>query len=155
MNDRPFHIQSIKTKFLDATLKDATIGTSGGMVDATNPIKVQWEVNAQKVSEQRLWLEWETHPESSMLKPTLCREQDFFRKLKFKYLEQEAKLEFTQAITGETPKILGRGENDQLEATNSMKKAELKRFKADLEALTTDNEVLGKTVSACESLSGV
>jgi len=49
MNDRPFHIQSIKTKFLDATLKDATIGTSGGMVDATNPIKVQWEVNAQKV----------------------------------------------------------------------------------------------------------
>jgi hypothetical protein len=36
-----------------------------------------------------------------------------------------------------------------------MKKAELKRFKADLEALTNDNEVLGKTVSACESLSDV
>jgi hypothetical protein len=55
MNDRPFHIQSIKTKFLDATLKDATIGTSGGMVDATNPIKVQWEVNAQKVSENQAY----------------------------------------------------------------------------------------------------
>jgi hypothetical protein len=50
LNDRPFHIQAIKTKFLDATLKDSTVGTSGGMMDATNPIKVQWEVNAQKVS---------------------------------------------------------------------------------------------------------
>ena len=49
MNSRPFHIQAIKTKFLDATLKDSTVGTSGGMTDATNPIKVQWEVNAQKV----------------------------------------------------------------------------------------------------------
>lgn len=49
MNERPFHIQAIKTKFLDATLKDSTVGTSGGMTDATNPIKVQWEVNAQKV----------------------------------------------------------------------------------------------------------
>jgi hypothetical protein len=50
LNDRPFHIQAIKTKFLDATLKDSTVGTSGGMMDATNPIKVQWEVNPQKVS---------------------------------------------------------------------------------------------------------
>jgi hypothetical protein len=34
--------------------------------------------------------------------------QDFFRKLKFKYLEQEAKLEFIQSITSESPKP-GRG----------------------------------------------
>lgn len=49
MSNTPFHIQAIKTKFLDATLKDATIGANGGFVDATNPIKVQWEVNSQKV----------------------------------------------------------------------------------------------------------
>lgn len=39
--------------------------------------------------------------------------QDFFRKLKFKYLEQEAKLEFIQSITSESPKLLEPGENNQ------------------------------------------
>lgn len=39
--------------------------------------------------------------------------QDYFRKLKFKFLEQDAKLEFLAAISGDEPKVLQMGENEE------------------------------------------
>lgn len=52
-------------------------------------------------------------------RPSQTTSQDFFRKLKFKYLEQEAKSEFTHSIVGETPRVLAPRENDKLGKSSS------------------------------------
>jgi hypothetical protein len=49
----------------------------------------------------------------------VCAVQDHFRRLKFNYLEQEAKRNFLFSITGDEPQGVQPGENEALGATVS------------------------------------
>jgi len=93
--------------------------------------------------------------------------------MKFKYLEQHAKLDLMHNLTGEEGKILEQGENEEKgrmnltdvtglsvlisfteERTNAKKKAALKANKVHLEELRAEALKLSHEVSSCKFICG-
>ncbi|ODO11520.1 hypothetical protein I350_00300 [Cryptococcus amylolentus CBS 6273] len=99
-----YNVYQNRDLFQERALRDVTVGSneSALMLDPNNPILVREEMNAQK---------------------------DYFRRLKFTYLEQGAKRHFLASIT---------------EASNAQKKAELKAVKTDIENMRTETVVLAE-----------
>ncbi|KAI5452443.1 hypothetical protein NCC49_000606 [Naganishia albida] len=119
-----FYQERLKDKFLEKAMKDATSdGTNGtnGTSDPMNPLMLEAEMFAIK---------------------------DYFRLMKFKYLEQHAKLDLMHNLTGEEGKILEQGENEEKERTNAKKKAALKANKVHLEELRAEALKLSHEVSS-------
>ncbi|ODN84746.1 hypothetical protein L202_00625 [Cryptococcus amylolentus CBS 6039] len=114
-----YNVYQNRDLFQERALRDVTVGSneSALMLDPNNPILVREEMNAQK---------------------------DYFRRLKFTYLEQGAKRHFLASITGEEPQRVEPGENEELEASNAQKKAELKAVKTDIENMRTEAVVLAE-----------
>ncbi|KAL7422301.1 hypothetical protein Q5752_002947 [Cryptotrichosporon argae] len=105
----PTHLDAHREAFFARALRDVTANADGALgLDPGNPVAVRDEMEAQK---------------------------DYFRRLKFTYLEQEAKRNFLYAITGDEPPSVSQGENEALEASNADKKAALKTAK---EAIAAD-----------------
>ncbi|KAJ9126457.1 hypothetical protein QFC24_002200 [Naganishia onofrii] len=123
-----FYQERLKDKFLEKAMKDATSdvtnGHANGTSDPMNPLMLEAEMFAIK---------------------------DYFRLMKFKYLEQHAKLDLMHNLTGEEGKILEQGENEEKERTNAKKKAALKANKLHLEELRAEALKLSQEVSACKS----
>ncbi|KAJ9093474.1 hypothetical protein QFC19_008333 [Naganishia cerealis] len=120
-----FYQERLKDKFLEKAMKDATSdvtdGHANGTSDPMNPLMLEAEMFAIK---------------------------DYFRLMKFKYLEQHAKLDLMHNLTGEDGKILEPGENEEKERTNAKKKAALKANKLHLEELRAEALKLSQEVSA-------
>lgn len=66
---------------------------------------------------------------------TVTSSQEFFKKIKFKYLEQEAKETFLKLILAEDPVQIDREDNNRLELENAESKHTLKQAKHELDAL--------------------
>ncbi|WVQ71594.1 hypothetical protein IAR50_001134 [Cryptococcus sp. DSM 104548] len=114
-----YNVYQNRDLFQERALHDVTMGSNDSalMLDPNNPILVREEMNAQK---------------------------DYFRRLKFTYLEQGAKRHFLASITGEEPQSVAPGENEELEASNAQKKAELKAVKAEIENMRTETVALAE-----------
>lgn len=67
-----------------------------------------------------------------------CSPQEFFKKIKFKYLEQEAKETFLKLILADDPEQIDREDNDRLEEENRRSKGLLKAAKLELGQLKED-----------------
>ncbi|CAD6569536.1 MAG: hypothetical protein TREMPRED_005287 [Tremellales sp. Tagirdzhanova-0007] len=115
----PLNLVQHREKFQDRALRDVTvhINDSAMMMDPSNPLLVKDEMEAQK---------------------------EYFRRLKFTYLEQEAKRYFLFSITGDEPQGVQPGENEQLEQSNAQKKAALKATKADIDQMQVEALQLAK-----------
>ena len=75
--------------------------------------------------------------------PTLVDEEisaqiEFFKKIKFKYLEQEAKETFLKLILADDPVQIDREDNQRLEHENNQSKHTLKHAKNELESLRNE-----------------
>ncbi|WWD15623.1 hypothetical protein CI109_100045 [Kwoniella shandongensis] len=105
-----FHVLRHRDRFQERALRDVTMSSndSAMMMDPTNPILVREEMESQK---------------------------DYFRRLKFTYLEQEAKRHFLASITGTEPQRVEPGENEERETINAAKKASLKSTKSTIEEM--------------------
>ncbi|WVR05241.1 hypothetical protein IAU60_002253 [Kwoniella sp. DSM 27419] len=105
-----FHVLQHRDNFQERALRDVTTNSSDSvmMLDPSNPVLVREEMESQK---------------------------EFFRRLKFTYLEQEAKRHFLSSIMGDEPQQVQPGENEERELINAKKKAELKATKASIEEM--------------------
>ncbi|KAK8870084.1 hypothetical protein IAR55_000654 [Kwoniella newhampshirensis] len=107
-----FHVLRHRDRFQERALRDVTMSSndSAMTMDPTNPVLVREEMESQK---------------------------DYFRRLKFTYLEQEAKRHFLASITGTEPQRVEPGENEEREIVNAEKKASLKSTKSAIEEMRT------------------
>ncbi|WRT67088.1 uncharacterized protein IL334_004054 [Kwoniella shivajii] len=105
-----FHVLQHRDRFQERALRDVTMSSndSAMMMDPNNPILVREEMESQK---------------------------DYFRRLKFTYLEQEAKRHFLSSIMGDEPQRVEPGENEERELINTEKKAALKTTKSSIEEM--------------------
>ncbi|KJE02173.1 hypothetical protein I311_04229 [Cryptococcus gattii NT-10] len=103
-----YNVHQNRDNFQERALRDVTMSSneSALMLDPNNPILVREEMKAQK---------------------------DYFRKLKFTYLEQDAKRHFLASITGDEPQRVEPGENEERELINAEKKERLKAAKVGIE----------------------
>ncbi|KAL7416379.1 hypothetical protein BDY24DRAFT_379560 [Mrakia frigida] len=108
-----FHIATMKDKFQAQAQSDLTqtFSDSAMAQDPGNPTLVEEEISAQI---------------------------EFFKKIKFKYLEQEAKETFLKLILAEDPVQIDREDNNRLEEENKESKAILKASKIELDALRNE-----------------
>ncbi|RXK36705.1 hypothetical protein M231_06012 [Tremella mesenterica] len=106
-SSNPLHLEKYRDQFHERALRDVTgHGNDSALVlDPSNPLLVKAEMEAQK---------------------------DYFRRLKFTYLEQEAKRNFLFSITGDEPQVVPPGENEEREIINAQKKAALKALKEEI-----------------------
>ncbi|WVQ78048.1 hypothetical protein IAT38_000129 [Cryptococcus sp. DSM 104549] len=107
-----FNVLRHRDRFQERALRDVTMGSndSAMTLDPNNPVLVREEMISQK---------------------------EYFRRLKFTYLEQDAKRHFLASITGAEPQVVQPGENEEREAINAEKKAALKAAKAEIEEMRT------------------
>ncbi|WVO12826.1 hypothetical protein L204_100434 [Cryptococcus depauperatus] len=115
-----YNIHQNRDRFQERALRDVTTASNDSAMafDPNNPVLVREEMNAQK---------------------------DYFRRLKFAYLEQDAKRHFLASITGEEPQRVEPGENEERERINAEKKAVLKTAKHDIEEMrSTTIHLAGK-----------
>jgi hypothetical protein len=77
--------------------------------------------------------------------------QEFFKKIKFKYLEQEAKETFLKLILADDPEQIDREDNDRLEVENRRSKDVLKAAKVELGGLKEEVERVAEEVAESES----
>ncbi|XAO24064.1 hypothetical protein I312_102854 [Cryptococcus bacillisporus CA1280] len=114
-----YNVHQNRDNFQERALRDVTMSSneSALMLDPNNPILVREEMKAQK---------------------------DYFRKLKFTYLEQDAKRHFLASITGDEPQRVEPGENEERELINAEKKERLKAAKADIEDMRTTSVQLAE-----------
>ncbi|KGB74278.1 hypothetical protein I307_05009 [Cryptococcus deuterogattii 99/473] len=114
-----YNVHQNRDNFQERALRDATMSSneSALMLDPNNPILVREEMKAQK---------------------------DYFRKLKFTYLEQDAKRHFLASITGDEPQRVEPGENEERELINAEKKERLKAAKAGIEDMRTTSVKLAE-----------
>ncbi|WVQ70141.1 uncharacterized protein L199_008366 [Kwoniella botswanensis] len=124
-----FNVLQHRDRFQEKALRDVTLSSndSAMMLDPNNPILVREEMESQK---------------------------EYFRRLKFTYLEQEAKRHFLSSIILEEPPTVEQGENEERERINAEKKAILKETKLTIEdmrsmtvKLAEDNAQKHKQVS--------
>ncbi|KAK6902882.1 hypothetical protein L486_08378 [Kwoniella mangroviensis CBS 10435] len=124
-----FNVLQHRDRFQEKALRDVTLSSndSAMMLDPNNPILVREEMESQK---------------------------EYFRRLKFTYLEQEAKRHFLSSIMLEEPPTVEQGENEERERINAEKKAILKETKSTIEdmrsmtvKLAEDNAQKHKQVS--------
>ncbi|KIR58679.1 hypothetical protein I314_05518 [Cryptococcus bacillisporus CA1873] len=114
-----YNVHQNRDNFQERALRDVTMSSneSALMLDPNNPILVREEMKAQK---------------------------DYFRKLKFTYLEQDAKRHFLASITGDEPQRVEPGENEERELINAEKKERLKAAKAGIEDMRTTSVQLAE-----------
>lgn len=114
-----YNVHQNRDNFQERALRDVTMSSneSALMLDPNNPILVREEMKAQK---------------------------DYFRKLKFTYLEQDAKRHFLASITGDEPQRVEPGENEERELINAEKKERLKAAKAGIEDMRTTSVKLAE-----------
>ncbi|ORY33785.1 hypothetical protein BCR39DRAFT_519226 [Naematelia encephala] len=112
-SQQPLNLLQHREKFQERALRDVTTNSndSAMMLDPNNPVLVREEMAAQK---------------------------EYFRRLKFNYLEQEAKRKFLVSITGDEPQGVQPGENEEREMINREKKARLKAAKAELDSMRSE-----------------
>ncbi|WWC69508.1 uncharacterized protein I206_103450 [Kwoniella pini CBS 10737] len=105
-----FNVLEHRDRFQERALRDVTLSSndSAMMMDPNNPILVREEMVSQK---------------------------DYFRRLKFTYLEQEAKRHFLSSIMGDEPQRVEPGENEERELTNAEKKRVLKEAKSEIDEM--------------------
>ncbi|WVW83168.1 hypothetical protein I302_105186 [Kwoniella bestiolae CBS 10118] len=105
-----FHVLQHRDRFQEKALRDVTLNSndSAMMLDPNNPVLVREEMESQK---------------------------EYFRRLKFTYLEQEAKRHFLSSIMLEEPPTVEQGENEERERINAEKKAVLKETKSTIEEM--------------------
>jgi hypothetical protein len=70
-----------------------------------------------------------------LIKEEAAALKEYFRKLKFAHLEQEAKRFFIYSITGDEPQGVSEEDNLRAEGENAVKKAKLKALKGDIEGM--------------------
>ncbi|GFZ46197.1 hypothetical protein JCM24511_04444 [Saitozyma sp. JCM 24511] len=119
----PLNIERHRDRFQERALRDVTVNSSDSAMalDPGNPTIIGPEMEAQK---------------------------DHFRRLKFNYLEQEAKRNFLFSITGDEPQGVQPGENEALEQSNAEKKAALKAYKAHIDEMRGETIELAKSNAA-------
>ncbi|KAK4684696.1 hypothetical protein P7C73_g5473, partial [Tremellales sp. Uapishka_1] len=117
---KQLNVHLYRDRFQDRALRDMTINSNdaASMMDPSNPILMGEEMESQK---------------------------DYFRRLKFNYLEQEAKRNFLYSITGDEPQNIQPGENEELEIVNAEKKALLKATKQEIENMRLEAIRLAKS----------
>ncbi len=76
--------------------------------------------------------------------------QDYLRRLKFKYLEQEAKLIFLGSITTDEPQTALDDQIDEAERANAVKKGLLKKTKEEVRVVRDEAEEIGRKVEVCK-----
>ncbi|WVF72244.1 hypothetical protein IAT40_007056 [Kwoniella sp. CBS 6097] len=118
-----FNVTRHRDQFLERALKDVTMNSndSAMMLDPSNPILMREEMQSQK---------------------------DYFKRLKFTYLEQEAKRHFLASVMGEDPQTVQPSQNEELEAINAKKKAALKTLKSDIEEMRSSSIKLAEDNAA-------
>ncbi|KAE8538047.1 hypothetical protein D1P53_006114 [Cryptococcus gattii VGV] len=114
-----YNVHQNRDNFQERALRDVTMSSneSALVLDPNNPILVREEMKAQK---------------------------DYFRKLKFTYLEQDAKRHFLASITGDEPQRVEPGENEERELINAEKKERLKAAKVGIEDMRTTSVKLAE-----------
>ncbi|WWC90102.1 uncharacterized protein L201_005035 [Kwoniella dendrophila CBS 6074] len=115
-----FHVLQHRDQFQERALRDVTMSSndSAMMLDPSNPILVREEMESQK---------------------------EYFRRVKFTYLEQEAKRHFLSWIIGDEPQRVEPGENEEREISNAAKKAVLKEAKLSIENMRKTTVKLAET----------
>ncbi|ORX39846.1 hypothetical protein BD324DRAFT_615220 [Kockovaella imperatae] len=115
----PFNIMEHREIFQRRALEDVTINSndSAMMMNPHNPLLLKEESEAEKAT---------------------------FRKLKYTYIEQGAKVNFVMNITGDEPMGLQPGENEGLQITNKEKKAALKAVKDEVHGVRDEAISLAK-----------
>ncbi|WWC61172.1 uncharacterized protein I303_103752 [Kwoniella dejecticola CBS 10117] len=105
-----FNVLENRDRFLERALRDVTLNSndSAMMMDPNNPILVREEMESQK---------------------------DYFRRIKFTYLEQQAKRHFLSSIMGDEPQRVEPGENEERELINAEKKKILKETKSGIDEM--------------------
>ncbi|CDZ97854.1 hypothetical protein [Phaffia rhodozyma] len=106
----PFAIAGMKDRFYTVASADATVAFSDSAmaIDPGNPTLIGEEIAASI---------------------------EFFKKIKFKYIEQESKETFLKLMLAEEPLQIDEAENDKLAEENRRSKEKLKRAKTELDQL--------------------
>ena len=129
MSNNPLNIVAHRETFQERALRDLTTpnANNDAALDPSNPVLIREETDAQK---------------------------DYLRRLKFTYLEQEAKRNFLFSITGEEPQGVLPGENEALEKSNELKKRALKGLKTEVEEMREEAIALARENAASEFYLG-